>query len=346
MPRVAILAYDGSALFELGCAVELFALPRPEFDDWYQTQVISFDAGMLAATADIRLQVDTVEHLEGFDMLVVPSWPVEVRPDERLVQEARRLHARGGTLISFCSGAFFLAWSGLLEARQATTHWRYAERFASTFPDVAYVEDVLYVYQDRIGCSAGSSAGLDLGIAVIRDHFGHAVANRVARRLVMAAHRTGGQSQYVETPVAPRPGTFAATLDWAIEHLAHDLDVNTLAEHARMSRRTFDRRFKASLGMSPHRWLTLQRVRLAQQLLEASNAPIEQVATLSGFANAVTLRHHFRQSLGQSPRQYRQRFGTCPDEGKENTAASPDNELASNDKPRAARAARRGALRS
>ncbi|MBY4677633.1 helix-turn-helix domain-containing protein [Marinobacterium arenosum] len=309
MKRVAILAYDGTALFELGCAVELFALPRPEFDDWYRAEVVSFERGALGATADIQLQVTAVDSLADYQMLVVPSWPVDRQPSERLVEEIRALYARGGMVISFCSGAFLLGYSGLLDNRQATTHWRYAERFKQRFTAVDYVEDVLYVYDGRLGCAAGSSAALDLGIAVIRDQFGYQIANQVARRLVMAAHRSGGQSQFVETPLMQRPSQFAETLDWAVQNLSAGISVDQLAERANMSRRTFDRKFRASLNMTPNEWLSQQRIELAKQLLEGTELSVEQIATLAGFDNAVTLRHNFRKYLQLSPLQYRVQFG-------------------------------------
>lgn len=308
MMRVAILAYNGAALFELGCAVELFALPRPEFESWYQTEVVSFEQGALAATAGILLRVKSVTSLSDFDMLVVPSWPVDCRPDARLMREVRTLYARGGTVLSFCSGAFLLAETGLLAHRQATTHWRYAARFKQNYPDVEYVDDVLYVYDDRLGCSAGSSAALDLGIAVIRAHFGYQYANQVARRLVLAAHRSGGQSQFVETPLLDKPGQFSATLDWAIEQLPSRIGVDELAARANMSRRTFDRKFRASLNMTPNEWLIRQRLQLARQWLESSNHSVERIATLAGFDNAVTLRHNFRKYLQISPLQFRAQF--------------------------------------
>ncbi|MDP1932648.1 MAG: helix-turn-helix domain-containing protein [Gammaproteobacteria bacterium] len=310
MTRVAILSYNYTAFFELGCAVELFALPRPEFDNWYQTEVISFESGPLTVTGGMQILPRVVTSLDDYDMLVIPSWSSS-QPEvpEVLQREVVNLRARGGRLLSFCSGSFLLAEIGLLDGLQATTHWRYAEKFKARYPRVSYVEDVLYVYDGRIGCSAGSAAGIDLGIEVIRGDFGYEVANQVARRLVIAAHRSGGQAQFVETPIIEKPNQFAAALDWAIANLDKPIDIDQLAERARMARRTFDRRFRASLGMTPKDWLTRQRLQMARGLLESSNHPMDVIAGKCGFDNAMTMRHHFRRLMQLSPGQFREQFG-------------------------------------
>ncbi len=309
MKRVAILTHNYIALFELGCAVELFALPRPEFEDWYQTDVVTFDDDIQTTSGGLMLQPKRVSNLDEYDMVVIPNWSTsdsEVPGD--IAESVARLYQRGGRVLSFCSGSFLLAEMGLLQDRQAMTHWNYAEQFKQRYPNVAYVDDVLYVYDGRLGCSAGSAAGIDLGIEVIRGDFGYEVANQVARRLVIAAHRNGGQSQFVETPVLERPNQFAATLDWALSHLDQDIDVNLLAQKANMSRRTFDRKFRASLNQTPKEWLTQQRLNLAKKLLESTNDSIERVANDAGFENATTMRHNFRKYLQLSPTQFRGQF--------------------------------------
>lgn len=308
MRRVAILGYDGLALFELGCAVELFALPRPEFNDWYHTQVICFEQKPLEVTGGISLNVKQVTDLSAYDVLIIPSWPTEQSNNERIIGALQDMAKNSKRIISFCSGAFLLAEAGLLENRQATTHWRYAEKFRRRFPSVHYVEDVLYLYDGQIGCSAGSSAAIDLGLAVIRDDFGHAIANQVARRLVLAAHRSGGQSQFVETPLLKTPSLFSSALDWACKNLDQNICINQLADKAGMSRRTFDRKFSSSFNTGAKIWLTQQRIQRVKHLLEESQDTVEQIATKSGFDNAITLRHHFRKHVGISPSQYRQQF--------------------------------------
>lgn len=310
--QVAILAYSGQSLFELGCATELFVLPRPEFASWYQGKVVSFEQQITASNVGVQLLTEQVSSLEPFDMLVVPSWYREpiVLP-AGLKREVCALVERGGRVLSFCSGAFLLAELGLLVNRPAITHWLYAEQFKARFPALDYQDNVLYHFDGQIGCSAGSAAAMDLGIAVIREDFGYKVANQVARRLVLAAHRGGGQCQFTEKPVAPAGNHFAKTLDWACQHLAEPLSMDMLASRASMSRRTFERRFRQQFNLSPQQWLVQQRLHLAKQLLEQSQHPIERIAQLSGFDNAVSLRHHFRRQLACSPSRYREQFLRC-----------------------------------
>jgi AraC family transcriptional activator FtrA len=309
MHRVAILTYDKVALFELGCAVELFGLPRPEFERWYECEVVSFSRGPFSCTAGLRLISKFVKNLNGFDLLVIPSWPVDAPEISEVVATEIRKFCRGDNrVISFCSGSFLLAELGFLNGKKATTHWRYAEIFKRRFPEIEYVEDVLYVYDGHIGCSAGSSAAIDLGLEVIRSDFGFQVANKIARRLVLSAHRKGGQTQFAETPVREKPSRFVEALDWALQHLGDPFDIRSFAERANMSRRTFDRKFRADFNLTPKAWLTHQRLNLARELLENNDYSIEKVAELSGFANAATMRHHFRRELGVSPSLHREQF--------------------------------------
>lgn len=306
--QVAILVDDNLALFELGCATELFALPRPEIANWYNTQVVTFANTSLNATAGIKLEAKQVKSLTGYDTLVIPSWPVLKQADESIIKAIRTFHQNGGRVLSFCSGGFLLAQTGLLDGKPAITHWRYAEEFRRRFSQVNYVDDVLYLFDGKIGCSAGSSAAIDLGIEVIRQDFGYQIANQVARRLVLAAHRSGGQSQFVETPLPKEPSQFSATLDWAVQNINQSIDVGKLAEQANMTRRTFDRHFRNILNMSPKEWLIHQRLERAKSLLETTQHKVDQVAYHSGFESAMSLRHHFRKYLQLSPSHYRKQF--------------------------------------
>lgn len=313
--RVAILTYDGAAMFELGCAVELFALPRPEFASWYQTDVVTFSEGPLNVTGGLQLSAKRITSLSAYDMLVIPSWPTSGdNLDKHLATQIVQFSQAGKRLLSFCSGAFLLAELGLLDGRRAVTHWRYADTFKQRFPSVGYHEDVLYLYDGKLGCSAGSAAAMDLGIEVIRQDFGYQVANQVARRLVMSAHRKGGQSQFVEAPLLAVPNQFAEALDWAIQHIGAPIHIDSLARRANMSRRTFDRKFRSALNLAPKEWLVQQRLNRARQLIEDTQHSIEQIAEFSGFDNATTLRHHFRKQMKVSPRQYRDQFGRSHDE--------------------------------
>lgn len=310
MHKIAILANANVALFELACAVELFGLERPEFESWYACQVVSFAPGLQQATCNVQLQAKSVTSLKTFDTIIVPNWPTAPQSiDDSLAKEFLQFHAAGKRILSFCSGAFLLAELGILDGRQATTHWRYAETFKSRFPKAKYIEDVLYVYDGEVGCSAGSAAGIDLGLEIIREDFGHKVANAVARRMVLSAHRSGGQAQFVDESVAKRPDQFARALDWALQNLSQAINIDSLAHNANMTRRTFDRKFKASLKQSPKSWLIQQRLNKAKELLEDRQLNIEQVAASVGFETATTMRHHFKRNIGISPTQYRSQFG-------------------------------------
>jgi len=300
-------------LFELGCATEFFALARPEYDNWYQGEVVSFTDSLVSSAGGIELRVKKIDNLADYNILVIPSWdPINPELSDHIKQLVVDFYQQGGRLLSFCSGSFFIAQCGLLAGKDATTHWRYADRFKQNYPDVRFVNDVLYVYQDRIGCSAGSAAALDFCLEVVRQDFSHQVANQIARRLVIPAHRDGGQSQFVETPMVEHQSLFASTLDWAIENLHRPLSVDEMATKSAMSRRSFDRHFRASLAMSPKEWITRQRLQLAKSLLESTSHTIEQISEQTGFNNAMNMRHYFRQQLLISPSQYRRQFSTRP----------------------------------
>lgn len=308
--QVAILIDEGAALFELGCAVELFALPRPEIPNWYQSEVVSFSNQPLSATGGLLIQPKVVSSLSGYEMLIIPSWPINRAVPEIISVELKRFYQAGGKMISFCSGAFLLGEIGLLDGRRGVTHWRYADEFKARFTSTEYVDDVLYLYEGNIGCSAGSSAAIDLGIEVIRTQFGYQIANQVARRLVLAAHRSGGQSQFVETPVPKETSYFSETLDWAIQHINQSIEVNQLADKANMTRRTFDRHFRKTINMSPKEWLIYQRLERAKSLLESTDQNIEVIAHHSGFETAMAMRHNFRKYLRLSPSSYRNQFAS------------------------------------
>lgn len=309
MYKVAILAYRNVALFELACAAELFALPRPEFSNWYQAEVVALDTGPQPTIGGLQLIARTVDTLADFDMLVIPSWVVNAkRVRGKLAAEIQAFHRQRKRIISFCSGAFLLASCDVLDGRQATTHWRYAEKFRARFPNIEYVDNVLYLYDGQIGCSAGSAAAIDLGLEVIRHDFGHAVSREVARRLVVSAHRKGGQSQFVQNHQAYANDQLGNAVEWALQNLAQPFSIDHLAGKAAMSRRNFDRKFRQTFNQTPKAWLTGQRLDLARQMLEQNLTSIEQIAAAAGFENATTLRHHFRKQLGVSPRQYRDQF--------------------------------------
>jgi AraC family transcriptional activator FtrA len=310
--RVVALAAPGVAPFELGCVVEVFGLRRPELDVpwWYELRVAAEAPGPLPATAGgFSFHVEHgLEALDDADTIVVPGWHGD--PSAAVVEAVLSAHARGARLVSICSGVFLIAATGLLDGCEAATHWRYAARLAELYPRVSVNADVLYVDNGSVLTSAGSAAGIDLCLHIVRRDHGSAVANSVARRLVIPPHRDGGQAQLIELPMPAHPDDdpIAAVMAWALERLDDPLDLETLAGRAFMSVRTFTRRFRKATGTTPGRWLLEQRVRASLALLETSDASIETVAGSVGFASAATFRHHFAAIMHTSPTAYRRAF--------------------------------------
>ncbi len=308
---VAVLICDGVALFEFGIVAEVFGLRRPELGvPWYDMVTVSFDPPPLTATGGVRvLPSHSVRMLARAGTIVIPNWPrLDEPPPAAMLEAVRAAYKRGARLLSICSGAFVLAAAGLLDGRRATTHWMHAGKLAARFPKVHVEPSVLYVESGRIFTAAGSAAGIDLGLHLVRQDYGSDIANQVARRMVVAPHRDGGQAQFVASAMAPVDGSLAPLMEWASARLDQPLTVQSLAKKGRMSLRTLARRFEAQAGTTPHQWLTHQRVLAAQRLLETSEASIDRVAELAGFVTAETLRHHFRQRVGTSPMAYRRRF--------------------------------------
>ena len=312
--HVAILAYDRLCTFEFGCAVELFALERPELGvDWYSYAVCAIEAGPLRAAGGLTVQAPHgLDALDGADTIVIPGWrDAGEAPPPALLEALRRAHARGARLCSICSGAFVLAHAGLLDGRRATTHWRYVDSLASHFPAIAIGHGMLYVEDGNIVTSAGSAAGLDMLLHLVRSDFGAGIANRVAQRLVIPAHRDGGQAQLVARPLPQsNADPIARTMDWARENLRAAHTLASMAEQARMGVRTFQRHFKERTGASPLDWLVRERVMLAAQLLETRpSLGIEAVADLAGLGSPESLRRHFRSHGLPSPARYRRQHG-------------------------------------
>jgi AraC family transcriptional activator FtrA len=310
--RVVALAYDGLCTFEFGIVVEIFGLPRPELGaSWYRFQVCSLDRGALRATGGVTVRAEAgLSALRRAGTIVIPGWrDASERPPEALLRALRAAHAAGARLATICSGVFVLAAAGLLDGRRVTTHWRYLERLRASYPSVRVEPDVLYVDDGDILTSAGSAAGIDLCLHIVRRDHGAEIVNQVARRLVMAPHRDGGQSQYIPAPTrSDATGGLAPLLEWAQRRLGENLAVARLARRAAMSPRTFARRFRGETGTTPLKWLTHQRLLAAQRLLEASPASIEEVAATVGLKTAASLRLHFRRALRTTPTGYRRRF--------------------------------------
>jgi AraC family transcriptional regulator, transcriptional activator FtrA len=310
--RVAILAYDGLCTFEFGCAVEVFALPRPEMGDaWYECVVCAAEPGPLRATGGIRVQATHgLRTLAQAQTIIVPGWRgIDVAPPPALLAALRRAHARGARIASICSGVFVLAAAGLLAGRRATTHWRYTQVLAARHPEIAVEPDALYVDAGQVLTSAGSAAGLDMMLHLVRRDHGGKAANLVAQRLVLPAHRVGDQAQFVPRPVPDDDaGRLARLIDWLRARPAQPHTIDTMAARAHMSRRTLQRQFAAAVGCSPLAWLLRERVGVAKDLLEAGRMPMASVGERAGFASEESFRRHFRRIAGVSPSAYRRQF--------------------------------------
>lgn len=313
VPTVAVIVFDGISIFEAGIACEIFATDRSGMGlPNYSTVVCSLEKRPLHVSAGFQITAGAgLEAVAGVGTVIVPTWrDIAEEPPEELLRTLREARDRGARIVSFCSGAFVLAAAGLLDGHRATTHWMYAAEFARRYPGIRVDPDVLYVGEDGVYTSAGSAAGLDLSLHLVELDFGSEVANMFARRIVIPPHRSGGQAQYVERPMASNPAddNLSATLDWASANLARPLTIAELAAHAHMSARTFARRFQALTGLSPWRWLLQQRLGAAQGMLETTGLSVEQIAETCGFGSAAVLRLHFGRRLRISPTAYRVHF--------------------------------------
>jgi transcriptional regulator GlxA family with amidase domain len=312
---VSLLAGDGVlGAFGLGVAAEVFGydyrrLGMPRFD----FAVVTDRPGLVRTDTGLTLYVEHgLERLAVSDIVLVTAWEDLSRPVSSPVLDAlRAVHARGGQIVSHCTGAFVVAAAGLLDGKRATTHWRYAGELAARYPAVDVDPRVLYVDEGTIISGAGTASGVDALLHLVRREWGAAAANGLAREMVVPPHRDGGQAQYIDEPVARcEDDLLGLVLDWARAHLAEDISVETLARRALMSPRSFARRFKATTGTTPHAWLLGQRLAAAEALLEESDAPVEEIARLVGFGTAAGFREQFSRRRGVSPRAYRQTFRT------------------------------------
>ncbi|MGF6728147.1 transcriptional regulator GlxA family with amidase domain [Paraburkholderia youngii] len=315
VPRhvVAVVAFDRISPFHLSVPCVVFGEDRrgggvPAFD----FRVCAVETGALATTAGFSIAVTHgLEALADAQTIIVPSWrdPDET-PSAALLDALRAAHARGALLVGLCLGAFVLAAAGILDGRPASTHWAWADDFARRYPRVRLDPDVLYVDDGNVLTSAGTAAGLDCCLHVLRMICGARVANHVARRLVVSPHRQGGQAQYVQQPMPPNPrgDRLSGLLDWVSGNLAAPHTLDTLAARALMSRRTFTRRFRLATGTTVGAWLLAQRLARAQQLLESTDESVEAIATGAGFGSAASLRQHFADAFRTSPSAWRREF--------------------------------------
>lgn len=309
--KVVLMAIPGVAPFEFGVICEVFGIDRsssggPAFD----FTIATADPGAVRTSLGYDMIIETdLSVAADADLIAVPAHDI-VPVDERFLQVIRDAVDRGAWVLSVCSGAFTLAQAGVLDGRRATTHWMHADRLARMHPTIDVDPDVLFVEDGPIVTSAGTAAGIDAALHIVRKEHGAAATNVVARRMVVPPQRDGGQSQYIDAPVPDaRSDSFALVTEWMLENLADDLTVDQLARRALMSGRTFARRFRAEMGTTPAAWLNRQRLIRAQHLLEETDLGLEQVAQQTGFGTAAVMRHHFVRVLQTSPLSYRRAFG-------------------------------------
>ena len=313
LETVAVVLLDDVALFEFGVLAEVFGIDRadegvPTFD----FRVCGLEAAkpLSARNGTMVIPPYGLEGLSGADLVAVPATRIRDYPPE-VLQSLRAAAAGGATVLSVCSGVFVLGAAGLLDGRRCTAHWHDVDELAERFPNAMVNPDVLFVDDGDLITSAGTAAGIDACLHLVRRELGSAVATRIARRMVVPPQRDGGQKQYVDLPVPECSSeSLQPVLTWMLENITTEHQVSSLAQRAAMSERTFARRFVAETGTTPHKWLSMQRVLHARSLLEDTDLGIESVATRSGFGTAALLRHHFRRVVGVAPADYRRRFAS------------------------------------
>ena len=313
---VSVLVMDGVAPFEFGVICEVFGIDRsdsggPVFD----FTIATAEPGPVPTSLGYEMVIDhDLSAAADADLIAVPAHHIrgmgDEPTDERVLRAIRDAQARGAWVLSVCSGAFVLAEAGILDGRKATTHWMHVDRLRKRHPAVEVDADVLFVQDDKVVTSAGTAAGIDAALHIVRTELGAAATNVIARRMVVPPQRDGGQSQYIESPIPEcRTDSLAAVTEWMLAHLDEDMSVDQLARRALMSPRTFARKFRAESGTTPAAWLNRQRILRAQQLLEQTDEGLEQIAQMTGFGAAAVMRHHFLKVLQTTPTNYRRAFG-------------------------------------
>ncbi|MES2947982.1 MAG: transcriptional regulator FtrA [Pseudomonadota bacterium] len=309
---VVALAYDQLCTFEFGCVVEVFGLPRPELDvNWYQFGVCASSQRNLRASGGLIVRAPhSLALMDSADTIVIPGWGnLAAPPPRQLLNALRKAHARGARIASICTGVFLLAATGLLDGKSATTHWKFTEDLARRYPAVDVLPDALYVDEGSVLTSAGSAAGLDMMLHMVRSDFGTKVANSVARRLVIPPHRDGGQAQFIPRPVQrPEERQLSKLMERIRRKPADEYSLDKMAALSSLTTRTLQRQFRSNTGMTPIEWVVQERVSVAKELLETSKASISSIVATTGFGSEESLRRHFRRIVGIPPLAYRDRF--------------------------------------
>jgi transcriptional regulator GlxA family with amidase domain len=309
--KIVCLAIPETAPFEFGVICEVFGVDRRDSGGpTFEFHIATADPGPVPMSLGFTMNIDQdLSVAADADLIAVPAHH-SGRVDERYLDVIRAAEARGAWVLSVCSGAFVLAQAGILKGRRATTHWMHADKLADHYPDTEVDPDVLFVQDGKVVTSAGTAAGIDAALHIVREELGAAATNVIARRMVVPPTRDGGQSQYIPSPVPEcKSDSFALVTEWMLENIAQDLTVDVLARRALMSPRTFARKFRAETGTTPAAWLNRQRMLRAQQLLESTDEPLEQISQLTGFGTAAVMRHHFLKVLQTTPTNYRRAFG-------------------------------------
>jgi len=311
LKKVVLLAIPGVAPFEFGVVCEVFGIDRGDAGGpRFEFTIATADPGPVATSLGYDMMIEAgLDAAADADLIAVPAHTIE-NIDERFLEVIRAAVQRGAWVLSVCSGAFALAQAGVLDGRRATTHWMHTDRLAARYPKISVNPDVLFVQDGKVVTSAGTAAGIDAALHIVRLEHGAAATNVIARRMVVPPQRDGGQSQYIDFPVVQcKSDSLAIVTEWMLENLAQDLTIDQLAHKALMSSRTFARRFRADIGATPAAWLNRQRIIRAQQLLEATDFGLETIAQETGFGTAAVMRHHFVRVLQTSPMGYRRAFG-------------------------------------
>lgn len=310
--KIVLIALPGVAPFEFGVICEVFGIDRSDMaGPTFEFSIATAEPGPVHTSLGYDMVItQDLSVVADADLVAVPAHTIGLPVDPRVLQAVRAAEARGAWVLSVCSGAFVLGEAGLLDGRRSTTHWMHAAQLASEFPNTEVDPDVLFVDDRKVVTGAGTAAGIDAALHIVRKELGAAAANVIARRMVVPPQRDGGQSQYISSPVAEcRSDSFAAVAEWMLENLGEDLTIEQLSRRALMSPRTFARRFRSEMGTTPAAWLNRQRLNHAQQLLERSDRGLESVAADSGFGTAAVMRHHFVKTLQTTPTAYRRLFG-------------------------------------